>query len=417
MSKTERTDIEVSHRGKCYTLWRRGDNLYLRLKREKRPIWKTLGTSIKELAVKQAKIELDKLERNDWKPEPKKPQATTGFATIGEILDRLEKKASEVGISPRSVADYIHAMERFIVIATKRSDPRGVSSEVLTDELVEKFIKRCRTVPMMAGDRTVKIRPDASIRSHLTQARAIFSKDKMSLYKGLTLPDLTKFKTASPSPKWAQNKLGFTRFDKDRAIGMIQDSERLRLARDPVWVCWAMMHHLAVRNKMVFQAKWSDFTEEAGEIKFTTRGDYREAITIRITVRPELWQQLLEFKSATPIAEDENAAYVVPARHQTARKDLCYKAVNRFFEKHIPTAKGAKKAYQLRGQAASITFKYKGLNAAMRLLGHKHPSTTLNNYAEHLRETEGVDPSDHDSFYGITTPPTPTPTPTPPSHE
>jgi integrase len=414
MSKTERTDIEVSHRGKCYTLWRRGDNLYLRLKREKRPIWKTLGTSIKDIAVKQAKIELDKLERHDWKPEPKKSQATTGLATIGEILDRLEKKASEVGISPRSVADYIHAMERFIVIATKRSDPRGVSSELLTDELVEKFIKRCRTVPMKAGDGTVKIRPDASIRSHLTQARAIFSKDKMSLYKGLTLPDLAAFKTASPSPKWAQNKLGFTRFEKERVISMLEDAERLRLARDPVWVCWAMMHNLAIRNKMVYQAKWSDFTEAAGEIIFTTRGDYREAITIRITVRPQLWQQLLEFKSPTPIAQDENAAYVVPARHKTERSNLCYKAVNRFFEKHIPTPKGSKKSYQLRGQAASITFKYQGIDAAMQLLGHKHASTTLNNYAEHLRESQGVNPSDHDNFYGITPPKKPQP-PTPPT--
>jgi integrase len=413
MSNAERTDIEVSHRGKRYTLWRRGDNLYLRFKREGRATWKTLGTSIKELAVKQAKIELDALERHDWNPLPKKTQATTGYATIGEILDRLEKNAADIGISPRSVADYIHAMERFIVIATKRSDPRGVSSELLTDELVEKFIKRCRTVPMKAGDGTVKIRPDASIRSHLTQARAIFSKDKMSLYKGLTLPDLTKFKAASPSPKWASSRLGFTRFDKERVISMLEDAERLRLAKDPVWVCWAMMQNLAVRNKMVYQAKWSDFSEEAGEIVFTTRGDYREAITIRIAVRPQLWQQLLEFKSSTPIAEDENAAYVVPARHQTERHDICYKLVNRFFERHIPTPKGSKKAYQLRGQAASITFKYQGIDAAMQLLGHKHASTTLNNYAEHLRESQGVNPSDHASFYGITPPPPPPTPPTP----
>ena len=412
MSIAERTEIEVSHRGKSYTLWRRGDNLYLRIKKDGRGIWRSLKTSLKDVAVKQAKTELDKLDKNDWKPEPKKTLATTGFATIGEILDCLEKNAGEIGISPRSVADYIHAMERFITISTKQSDPRRVSSELLTGELVEKFIKRCRTTPMKAGDGTVKIRPDASIRSHLTQARAVFSKDKMGLYKGLTIPDLAKFKTASPSPKWAQNKLGFTRFEKDRVVSMLQDAEQLRLAKDPVWVCWAMMHNLAVRNKMVHQAKWSDFTDEGGEIIFTTRGDYREAITIRITVRRKLWEQLLEFKSTTPVEQDENAAYVVPARHKTERHDICYKLVNRFFEKHIPTRKGEKKAYQLRGQAASITFKYQGVDAAMRLLGHKHASTTMNNYAEHLRESEGVNPFDHDSFYGITPPP-PTNPPTP----
>jgi len=405
MSKTERTDIEVLHRGKSYTLWRRGDNLYLRFKREGRATWRSLKTSIKDVAVKQAKLDLDELERHDWKPEPKQAQATT-FATIGEILARLEKSAAEVGISPRSVLDYIHAMERFVTIATKRAEPRGVSSEVLTADLVEKFVKRCRTVPMKAGDGTLKIRPDASIRSHLTQARAIFSKDKMSLYKGLRLPDLVAFKSASPSPKWAASKLGFTRFEKERVISMMEEAERLRLAKDPVWVCWAMMHNLAVRNKMVHMAKWSDFSEEAGEIIFTTRGDYREAIEIRITVRRQLWDQLLEYKSATPVAKDENAAYVVPARHKTERHDICYKAVNRFFERHIPTAKGSKKSYQLRGQAASITFKYQGVDAAMRLLGHKHASTTMNNYAEHLRESEGVNPFDHDSFYGIK-PPTP----------
>jgi hypothetical protein len=51
----------------------------------------------------------------------------------------------------------------------------------------------------------------------------------------------------------------------------------------------------------------------------------------------------------------------------------------------------------------------------MQLLGHKHASTTLNNYAEHLRESQGVNPSDHDNFYGITPPKKPQPptTPTP----
>jgi hypothetical protein len=51
----------------------------------------------------------------------------------------------------------------------------------------------------------------------------------------------------------------------------------------------------------------------------------------------------------------------------------------------------------------------------MRLLGHKHASTTMNNYAEHLRESEGVNPFDLDSFYGITPPQSQQPTPTPPT--
>jgi integrase len=205
--------------------------------------------------------------------------------------------------------------------------------------------------------------------------------------------------------------MGFTRFEKEKAMSMLAGAEELRLARDPVWPCWALMHNLGVRNKMAYQARWSDFHEQAGSITFTTRGDYREAVTIRLEVRAELWQQLLEFKSVTPVEQDENAAYVIPARNKTERRKICYNLVNRFFEKHIPTPKGHKKAYQLRGQAASIAFKYHGVNAAMRMLGHKHSSTTLNNYAEHLRESEGIDPADHDNFYGITHTETTTPTP------
>jgi integrase len=414
MSTAERSEIVVVHRGKRYTLWRRGDNLYLRLRKGGRAIWKSLGTGLKDQAVKQAKTELDKLERNDWKPEPQKPEATatTGLATVDDILTRLEKSAAETGIARRSVADYIHALERFVAIVTKRADPRKASSSILTAESVALFIKRCRTIPAKSPDGTMKVRPDASIRSHLTQARAVFSKDKMGLYKGLRLPDLKEFKEASPIPKWAPAQKGFTRFSQEQVISMLAGAEQLRLAKDPVWPCWALMHNLGVRNKMAYQARWSDFHEQAGAITFTTRGDYREAVTIRLEVRAELWQQLLEFKSATPVDQDENAAYVVPARNKTERHDICYNLVNRFFETHIPTAKGQKKAYQLRGQAASIAFKYHGVDAAMRMLGHKHASTTLNNYAEHLRESEGIDPADHARFYGLpVTPPPTTPTP------
>lgn len=412
MSTAERSEIVVVHRGKRYTLWRRGDNLYLRLRKGGRAIWKSLGCGVKDQAVKQAKTELDKLEKNDWNPSPQKAEATTtGLATIGDILTRLEKGAEDTGIARRSVLDYIHGLERLVSVVTKRSDPRKVSSSILTEETALCFIRRCRTTEIVGPDGSKKYRSDASIRSHLIQARAVFTKDKMGLYKGLRLPDLTGFKTATPTPKWAPSAKGFTRFEKEQVMSMLAGAEELRLARDPVWPCWALMHNLGVRNKMVYQAKWSDFHEQAGAITFTTRGDYREAVTIRLDVRPELWQQLLEFKSATPFEQDENAAYVVPAKNKTERHDICYNMVNRFFEKHIPTPKGAKKAYQLRGQAASIAFKYHGVDAAMRMLGHKHASTTLNNYAEHLRESEGIDPADHAKFYGIT--PTETTTPTP----
>lgn len=411
----ERTEIVVIHRGKRYTLWRRGDNLYLRIRKSGRQIWKSLGTSLKEQAVKQAKTELDDLERNDWQPKKAEATLTTGaagLATIGEILTRLEKSAEETGIARRSILDYIHALERMVEIVTKAENPRKVSSSILTAESVALFIRRCRTIPYKSPDGTMKVRPDVSIRSHLTQARAVFSKDKMGFYKGLRLPDLKEFKEASPTPKWAPSAKGFTRFPQEQVLFMLEGAEQLRLAKDPVWPCWALMHNLGIRNMMAFQAKWSDFHDEAGAIKFTTRGNYREAVTIRLRVRDELWQQLLEFKSPAPIEQDENAAYVVPARNKTERRKICYNLVNRFFEKHIPTPKRQKKAYQLRGQAASIAYKFHGVHAAMQMLGHKHPSTTLNNYAEHLRESEGIDPADHARFYGLpVTPPPTTPTP------
>lgn len=410
----ERTEIVVIHRGKRYTLWRRGDNLYLRLRKKGRQIWKSLGTSLKEQAVKKARAELDTLEGDGW--QPKKAEVTTSpdaYATIGEILTRLQKSAEDAGIAPRSIRDYIHALERLVAIVTKQEDPRKVSSTILTGESVALFIRRCRTIPSKSPDGTMKVRPDVSIRSHLTQARAVFSKDKMGFYKGLRLPDLKEFKEASPTPKWAPSAKGFTRFSQEQVISMLEGAEQLRLAKDPVWPCWSLMHNLGIRNMMAYQAKWSDFHDEAGAIKFTTRGNYREAVTIRLSVRAELWQQLLEFKSTTPIEQDENAAYVVPARNKTERHDICYNLVNRFFEKHIPTPKGQKKAYQLRGQAASIAYKFHGVDAAMQMLGHKHPSTTLNNYAEHLRESEGIDPEDHAKFYGLPTTPPPPTTPTP----
>jgi hypothetical protein len=134
-----RTEVIVTHRGKRYTLWRKGDNFYLRLRKQGRQIWKTLGTSLKEQAVKQAKVELDKLESNEWKPEPKKPEAIKGMATIGEILDRY--LAAERDIAPATKNNYIAALETLLRVVTGKDQPRSLPASILSEETLEgKFI-------------------------------------------------------------------------------------------------------------------------------------------------------------------------------------------------------------------------------------------------------------------------------------
>jgi hypothetical protein len=418
MSTAERSEIVVIHRGKSYTLWRRGDNLYLRLRKDGRAIWKTLGTTLKDQAVKQAKVELDRLEKNDWKKEPKKPVAasTTGLATVGEILDRY--MAAERDIAPATRNNYISAMETLLRVVTGKDDPRVLSSSILSEETLDSYIAKERA----------KGRPDHSIHASLTQARCIISPKVMSLYKGLILPNLDGFRAKRDFK--GDREAGFIPPTREEVIAWESKGNELLKARSPLWIVYVFMSRLALRNNEVARAKWSDISEgvEYEEGKPVSKrylrvvGQYAEAIPAPVEISDDLWQHLRTFRPSScthEISMDKNGdplpcdtcTHIVPAKNKTERFKICERGINDAMRDLI---KGRRKiAYELRRWAGSLIYTVHGSDAARDTLRHASVVTVTKYYAKELKGVRSAKPSDLLNIYGLpaTTPPPTTPTP------
>jgi hypothetical protein len=410
MSTAERTEITVTHRGKSYTLWRRGDNLYLRLRRDGRAIWKTLKTSLKDQAVKQAKVELDKLERHDWKPAPKKAEATTtGLATIGEILDRY--LAAERDIAHATKNNYIAAMETLLRVVTGKKDPRALSSSILTEETLDSYIDKERA----------KGRPDHSIHASLTQARCIVSPKVMTIYKGLTIPNLDGFR--SPRDFKSDKGAGFVKFTREEVIALESKADELFRSRSPLWIVYVFMSQLALRNKEVSLAKWSDLVEgvEYQDGKPITKrylrvqAEYAEAKPALIEISDALWTGLQHYRPTCTHQEDPApcslCTYILPAATETDRKNLCKRDINDAFRNLIVGRR--KIAYELRRWAGSRIYTVHGSDAARNTLRHASVVTVEKYYATELKGVKSAGASDLRDIYGLNPTETTTNTTTP----
>jgi len=396
MSTAIRTDISFNHRGESYTLWLRGGKFYLRLTRNKRPLWKTLRTNSKPVAIERAKKVLDELERNDWVPAAKSTRPKR-LATLGEILTTFRSSGAQTLLSPRSIRQYAGSLEELVETATGKAFDESTSSSILTEDLIRKYMAACRQIdPATNSPR----RPDHSIQSSITQARCVLQENFSDIYRDLNLPDLTGFRAKKRFKKNTES--GFVPLDRQTVIDMEAAAQRLWEIREAVWIPYAMMSVLGLRNGEVEKARWSDFEErtvfdmkgQASRIRvFRVRADYEEAISGEIEVPDDLWAKL------TPYKDEATTEYVVPGKNKTERAQVCDRNINRFVERFI---KGREKvSYELRKWAGSIVATRHGIYAAQRFLRHKSVTTTERYYATYLKSQQAATASDRAEIYGL----------------
>jgi len=406
---TVRTEVIVTHRGKRYTLWMRGDNFYLRLRKQGRQIWKTLGTSLKEQAVKQAKTELDKLEKNDWQPAPKKPEAIKGMASVGDLVERYQ--AADRDMDRGTKLNYIAALKTLLRVVTGKEDPLTLPATILSEETLDAYIKAERG----------KGRPDHSIHASLTQARCIVSPKVMSLYKGLILPNLDGFRAKRDFK--GDRDAGFVKFSREEAAAIETRAAELLAAKSPVWIAFAFMARLAMRNIDVYRAKWSDIVEgvEYHDGKpvekrwIRVKANYMEALAATVEIEDDLWKSLQLYKPSTcthpPTIGDkgepipcELCAHIIPAKTNKQREDICYRDICDRFRDVIVGRR--KIAYELRRWAGSIVYTKHGSDASRQTLRHKSVVTAERYYAAELRGAKSASSTDVADIYGLTTQPT-----------
>jgi len=396
MSLATKTDTILNHRGENYTLWQRGGKFYLRLTRNARPIWKSLRTTQKTAAVERAKKELDALEKNDWKPAVKvvAPKRT---ATLGEILEAFRTSGAQTLLSPRSIRQYAGSLEELVSTATGKEYNPATSGAILTEELIRKYMAACRAINPETGEPR---RPDHSIQSSITQARCVLQENFSDIYRHLVMPELTGFRAKKRFKK--KNVDGFVPLDRQTVIDMEAAAHRLWEIREAVWIPYAMMSVLGLRNGEVEKATWSDFEERTvygmdGKPRlsrtFRVRADYEEAITGEIEVPDDLWEKLQPYK------EEATTEYVCPGKNKTERAQVCDRNINRFVERFIKDRQ--KVSYELRKWAGSIVATKHGIYAAQRFLRHRSVTTTERYYATYLKGQSAASASDRAEIYGL----------------
>jgi integrase len=397
MSTAISTDVSFNHRGESYTLWLRGGKFYLRLTRNGKPIWKSLKTTQKAAAIERAKKDLDALEKNDWKPEAK-VVAPRRFATLGEILDCFRKSGSQTLISPRAIRQYAGSFKDVVSKGIGKEYQDTMSSTLLTEELIRKYMAACRHIDSNTGK---PFRPDHSIQSSITQARCVLQENFSDIYRDLMLPDLTGFRAKKRFKKRVNE--GFVPFDRQTVIDMEAAAERLWENRDAVWICYALMSQLGLRNGEVAKATWDQFIERPiFDVKgiptiqrfFRVRADYAEAVGRELPVSDSLWEKLKAFK------DEAVTEFVCPGKNKSERSITCLRQINRFAERFIRDRE--KISYELRKWAGSIVATRYGIYEAQKFLGHRSVTTTETYYASYLKSLSSADSAARNQIYGLT---------------
>ena len=387
-SKAKSKDSFV-HGGRTYRLTtRKGSPFYnLRFERKGKIVGHSLKTDVRHIAIAKAITflkALDEATTTGVTTSVDRLRHKSDYCTMGEIGQAWKASIPSLRIAKRTAMDYIGQLEGLICDALGREEIGSLrSNDVLTKETVDAFVKNARE----AG------RPDHSIASQIVHARAVFKKSRMDTYKGLKLPDLTMFKGCSY--EFAPNmKTGSVKFTEQESLDLANGAEELYREKSPVWVVYVLMNYFGLRNNMVKGLKWSDFTTswpnfvmKEGITRFTVRGNYDEAKAVTHTLPAGFWDQLLSYHT-------EGAEFVVPAKHDSHRHDICYRDINAFYTRFVDRSASGdrKKAYNFRKQYGTVTADKEGIYAAQRGLGHRSVTTTEKFYG----------PRDFDAPVGLT---------------
>jgi integrase len=357
------------HGGKTYRLiTRKGSPFYnLRFVQRGQIVAHSLKTDIKHIAIQKAIAFLKALEESQASGDSTRLdrlRTKSDYCTIAEIAQAWKGAIPTLRIAKRTAMDYIGQLEGLLRVSTGREEVGSLRSNVLTKETVDAFVEGARK----AG------RPDHSIASQIVHARAVFKKSRMDIYRDLKLPDLTMFRGCSYEFE-PNEKTGFVPFTQQEMLDLANGAAALYREKSPTWVVYALMNYFGLRNDMVFRLKWDDFFPEAGVMKFTVRGNYKEAKAVTHTLPSGLWEKLSTYRT-------EGAEFVVPAPNKSARHDTCYREINAFFDRFIDRSDEGerKKSYLFRRQYGTILADKGNIYDAQKGLGHRSVTTTEKYY-------------------------------------
>jgi integrase len=305
-----------------------------------------------------------------------KPECTT---TLTTIVDTYMAHA-QVAMRTRknNILSLLMVLRRAKGSELKAEDVllREIDAGLITtfqNEAVERY---CRAADKDdAAQRIARERALRSTRSTLTQARSVFSKDMVRLYreKGIDVPEGVLRFTAAPLR--GQSTSTDYHGPPDDVAARTMDRIELMRADVPVYLGYWLAIGAALRKSEIHYCKWEsirDAEEGAGMIAGGIGKDNRE-ITQPIMARA--YQSILPYRKA--------GGWVI-----TERSGLWAKRLSFWLRSQGWT--GQKTIHGLRAYTGSLVFAKLGAVHAARFLRHKDCQITQRHY---VRFHMGVDPA------------------------
>lgn len=301
-----------------------------------------------------------------------KSKARSDVATIGAIVDvylRLPKRCNNT-TATRNVGNLLAMIEQAV-----GSKPRERSANVLTRELVEKWMEKRQGLGKL--DRSTGRQCNVSINSGYNQAKDVFADYLMYDLEreGLKLPDLRGFRKA---PKLPTPRAGWEPWPKEAYAAMHKASLLLKDAHPNLWLCNQLLRRLGLRNSELLAARVDWIVDISGGRK-----------GLKVCDRPK---QGFQIKGALPrvlpLGDDllelfaGRDGYLIDIEKDAARLYLIEREHNRWIKQFIPDR--TKGNHELRKHVGSQVLTHNGEPAAQRFLGHTSPETTRKWYATFL---------------------------------
>lgn len=338
-----------------------------------RVVHRSLRTSLIPAAKDRAKRIIEPILNGQWEAA-EKLKSRTGYATIGQILERYQANAED---RPGTIRNNISAL-RLLIRSVHPGDPDAQNSSVLTGELIRQFerirLAAVKTEPERRRTRT-------SIRSYVVQARSIIAPRKMRFYDDLTLSDLSGFRN---------EKVQMPKRTKPRAldVGVIAaiNAAAPKLAEsDPaVYMAFLMFSRLGLRNVEIRNARWSWIENgRIGIIERPAENFYPKGSEGWVPIAPSVLKELMRFRN---LSTDD---YIIPGRTATERRDTVDREHSAWVSQWIKDR--SKTSYELRRYAGSLVYNAtRDILKVRDFLRHASVETTQQWYAYLLEDVPSI---------------------------
>ena len=336
-------------------------------------VHRSLRTPVIAAAKFRAKRIIEPILNGQWETA-ERLKSKSGYATIGQILERYQASAED---RPATVRNNISAL-RLIIRTVHSGDPDEQKSSVLTGELIRQF-ERIRLAA--AKTEPERRRTRISIRSYVVQARSIVAPRKMRFYDDLNLPDLNSFRT---------ERVEMPKRTKPRAldVGVIAaiNNAASKLAQDDpaVYVAFLMFSRLGLRNVEIRNARWTWIENgRIGIIERPAENFYPKGSEGWVPIAPDVLKELMRFRH---LSTDD---YIVPGRTATERKDAVDRRHSAWVGRWIKDR--SKTSYELRRYAGSLVYKHtRDILKVRDFLRHANVQTTEAWYAYLLEDVPAI---------------------------